>query len=132
MSKPDTRNQLAVILARWELLLAAAEANQDDLCALEHYRAQLKAALEDTRAAHERKLGHVAAARQATQEVRALVRLGRDLAAQLESGVRLLYGRRNPKLREFGVKPLLPRARKKAVPRCAVQGCPLEASATAK
>ena len=132
MSKPDTRNNLAVILARWERLLAGVEANRKELSALEHCRAQLEAALGDAKAAQERRLGHVAAARQGTQEVQALVRLGRDLAAQLDSGARLLYGRRSPKLVEFGMKPLLPRGRKKAVPRCAVQGCPLEASATAK
>src|SRR4051794_29959288 len=132
MSKPDSSNTLDAILAHWERLLAGVEANRDDLPALEHCRAQLEAALGDARVAQERKLGHVAAARQGTQEVKALVRLGRDLAAQLESGVRLLYGRRSPKLGEFGVKPLLHRARKKAVPRCTVQGCPLEASATGK
>jgi len=133
MSKPDSSNTLDAILAHWERLLAGVEANRDDLPALEHCRAQLEAALGDARVAQERKLGHVAAARQGTQEVKALVRLGRDLAAQLESGVRLLYGRRSQKLGEFGVRPLLPRARrKKAVPRCTAQGCPLEASATAK
>ena len=132
MSKPDTRNTFAKIVAHWERLLAGAEANRDDLPALEHCRAQLEAVLGDAKAAQERRLGHMAAARQGTQDVKALLRMGNDVAAQLESGVRLLYGRRSQKLGEFGVKPLLPRGRKKAVPRCAVQGCPLEASATAK
>jgi hypothetical protein len=133
MPSTDPRNTSARIVAYWERLLAGAEANRDDLPALEHCRAQLETVLGDARAAQERRLGHVAAARQGTQDVKALLRLGNEVAAQLESGVRLLYGRRSPKLREFGMKPLLPRARrKKAVPRCTVQGCPLEASATAK
>jgi hypothetical protein len=60
-----------------------------------------------------------------------LLALGRDLAAQLQSGVRLLYGRRSPKLAELGMKVLGSR-KAKAGPRCGVKGCPLEAPATAK
>lgn len=127
----ESKNSFAAIVARWEALLAGAEANRDDLPALEHYRAQLEAALADTRAAHERQLGRVAAARQATQDVRSLLALGRELAAQLESGLRLLYGRRSPKLGEFGMKALS-RSRKRVARGCAVKGCPLEASATGK
>ena len=122
----------AKVLAHWEKLLAGADANRDDLPALELYRAQLEAALADTRAIHERRASRQAEARQATQELRALIRLGRDLAARLESGVRLLYGRRNPKLVEFGMKVLLRGAKPQASRGCSVEGCPLEATATAK
>jgi hypothetical protein len=127
-----SRQSFAKILAHWEKLMAGAEANRDDLPALEPYRAQLAAALADTRATYERRASRQVAARQATQELRALIRLGRDLAARLESGVRLLYGRRSPKLAEFGMKALLRRAKPKAGRGCGVKGCPLEATATAK
>jgi hypothetical protein len=133
MSKQtDSQNSLASILAHWDNLLAGAEANRDDLPALEHYRAQLEAALKDAREVHARRLSHESETRQMTQHLHARIRLGRDLAAQLESGVRLLYGRRSPKLAEFGMKALLPRPRKKDIPGCMMKGCPLEASATAK
>jgi hypothetical protein len=128
----ESKSSFAATVAHWEALLAGAEANRDDLPALEHYRAQLEAALKDAKEIHARRLSHESEARQLTQCFYARLRLGRDLAAQLESGVRLLYGRRSPKLREFGMKALFPRPRKKDVPGCAMKGCSLEASATAK
>lgn len=132
MSKSGPKSSFASIFRHWEALLAGAHANRDDLPALERYRAQLEAALKDTREIHERRLGNESEARRLTQEARALLQLGRDLAAQLESGVLLLYGRRNPKLAEFGMKALPGSRKKKAAPRCKVKGCPLGASATAK
>jgi hypothetical protein len=130
--KTGSQNSLASILAHWDNLLAGAEANRDDLPTLESCRAQLEAALRDTREAHARRESQRVETQKSTSELRALIRLGRDLAVQLEYGVKLLYGRRSPKLAEFGMKPLLPRRRWKAGPGCAVKGCPLEATATAK
>lgn len=127
-----SRHSFAKVLAHWEKLLAGAEANRDDLPALEPYRAQLAAALADTKEAYERRASRQAEARKTTQELRALIRLGRELAARLESGVRLLYGRRSPKLVEFGMKALFRGAKPKARRGCGVEGCPLEATATAK
>lgn len=122
----------AATLSHWEVLLAGATVNRDDLPALEHYRAQLEAVLKEAKETQARRLSHEWEARQMTRDLEVRLRLGRDLAAQLESGVRLLYGRRSPKLGEFGVKALLPKARKKASLGCVVKGCPLEATATAK
>lgn len=120
-------------VAQWETLLAGAEANRDDLPALEHYRAQLEAALKETKEIQSRRHAQESEARQMTQELHARLRLGRELAAQLASGVLLLYGRRSPKLGEFGMKPVpSTRVRKKAASGCVVKGCPLEASATAR
>ncbi len=127
-----SKHSFTTVLAHWEKLLAGAEANRDDLPALEQHRAQLQAALADTREAQMRRLSYWRAAQATTQELHTLARLGRDLAAQLESGVLLLFGRRSPKLAEFGIKALPPRAKPKAGPRCRVKGCPLEATATAK
>jgi len=135
MSKEaKSQHTLQSTLALWERLLAGAAANQDDMPALEHYRAQLEAALADVKAAHARQLGARSETLQATRDLHSLTRLGHDLAAQFQSGVRLLYGRRSPKLAEFGMKALGPRAkaRGKAGPGCAVKGCPLEATATGK
>lgn len=126
-------NAFATTIAHWEALLAGAEVNRDDLPALERYRAQLEAALKEAREIQSRRLNQESEARQMTQDLHARIKLGRELAAQLASGVLLLYGRRSPKLGEFGMKPLpSTRARKKAPSGCVVKGCPLEASATGK
>jgi hypothetical protein len=129
-----SQNSLQSILATWERLLSGAAANKDDLPALEPYRAQLEAALDDVKAAHLERLSHQAEALQETQKLHSLLKLGRDFAARFQSGVRLLYGSRSPKLSEFGMKALGPRAksRGKAGPGCKVKGCPLEATATGK
>jgi hypothetical protein len=131
-SLTGSRHSLAGIFARWERLLAGAEANRDDLPALEPYRAQLAAALADTKEAHERRMSLQVEACQATQDLRARIGIGRELTARLESGVRLSYGRRSPKLVEFGMKTLLRRVKPKARAGCGMAGCPLEATATAK
>ena len=129
MPKPP----FADTIAHWEALLAGADANRDDLPALEHCRAQLEAALKEVKEIQARRLGQELEARQMTRELHARVELGRDLAARLASGVLLLYGRRSPKLGEFGMKAIpSTRARRKAPSGCVVKGCPLEASATAK
>jgi hypothetical protein len=134
MSDPSkTYPSFEAIFAHWEALLAGAEANRESLSALEPFRAQLEAALKDTREVYTRKLDHEQEALEMTQDLHTQVKSGRDVAAQLESGVRMIYGRRSPKLLEFGMKPLLPRVGKKTVdPEEETEGCPPEASATAK
>lgn len=134
MSNPSgSGSALTDFVARWERLLAGAEANEDDMQALERWRSQLEAAVGDLKTACQRRDQLEAEAREATRELRALFGLGRDLASRFESGVRLLYGRRSPKLVEFGMKVLLPRGKKKKAPAgCKVQGCPLEATPTVR
>jgi hypothetical protein len=128
-----SNNSFASIVGHWEALLAGADTNRDDLPALERYRAQLEAAVKEAREIQSRRLNQESEARQMTRELHARIELGRELAARLASGVRLLYGRRSPKLGEFGLKPLpSTRVRKKAASGCVVKGCPLEASATAR
>ena len=129
-----SKTSFASIFGRWEALLAGAEANRDDLPALERCRAQLEAALKEAKEIHVRRLNQEAEARQMTQALHARIELGRDLAARLASGVLLLYGKRSPKLGEFGMKPLPSTkvVRRKAPSGCVVKGCPLEATATAR
>ena len=126
----SSKYSFANVVGHWNNLLAGAEANRDDLPALEQCRAQLEAALRDSREAHARRESLWVKAEKSTAELHALLQLGRDLAAQLESGVKLLYGRRNPKLAEFGMKPLPPKRKPKAPAGCGVKGCPLEATPT--
>lgn len=132
-NRSDSRYSFDATVAHWEALLAGAAANRDDLPALESYRAQLEAALKEAKELQARRISQESEGRRMTQDLHTRLTLGRELAARLESGVRLLYGRRSLKLSEFGMKALLLRgARKKASLGCVVKGCPLEASATAK
>jgi chromosome segregation ATPase len=124
---PD--NSLEGHLAAWERLLAGANANRDDLSVLEPYRGQIEALLAEVQDAYARRESLETQKRQATEDLHRLFRQGRDLVARYQSGARLVYGKQSPKLSELGMKPGRPR---KAVPRCGVQGCPLEATATAK
>ncbi len=130
VEQTESGHSYTATFARWERLLAGAEANQDGLPALRRYISQLQAALADTRAARERQRELRAAAQGATEELQRQITQGCELAARLQAGVRLLYGRRSPKLAEFGMKPLAFRRRRKAG--CGVKGCPLEATPTAK
>jgi hypothetical protein len=124
--------KLASTIITWEQLLAGAEANREDLPALEQYRVQLEAEMADIKAAHARRLALQAESRQATRDLVSFLRRGSDLADRLKSGVRLLYGRRGAKLADFGMKVPRKRGKTKPGPGCQVKGCPLEATATAK
>src|SRR4051794_40326683 len=127
------KTSFATIVAHWEKLLAGADANRDDLPALEHCRAQLEAALKEAQEIQARRLDLEVEARKMTQELYARLGLGRELAARLAAGVLLLYGRRSPKLGELGMKPVSStRVRRKIPAGCVVKGCPLEATATAR
>jgi hypothetical protein len=131
MHRKYPENSLEGHLAVWESLLAGAAANQDDLALLEPYRTRIEALLTEVRDAHARRESLEAQKRRATADLNRLLRQGRDLVARFQSGVQLIYGRQSPKLAELGIKPLGPGPRK-AVPGGNAQGCPLEATATAK
>ena len=129
MDRKYPENSMDGHLAAWERLLAGAEANRNDLSALEPYRAQIEAVLAGVKEAYARRESLDTQKRQATEDLHRLFRQGRDLVARFQSGAQLVYGKQSPKLSELGMKPGRPR---KARPRRSVQGCPLEATATAK
>jgi hypothetical protein len=124
---------LGETLTLWEQLLAGAESNQEDLSALEQYRAQLASEIADVRNVLARRFALQAESFQATRDLRSFLERGSDLAERLQSGVLLHYGRRSPKLAEFGMKVPRPRLKRvKAGPSGKEKGCPLETTATAK
>jgi len=98
-------NSLAGILSDWDGLLAAVEANREDLPHVEPCRVQLEASLMDLRALHARRATLQAELRRSTRDLRDLVAGGRDLAARVRYGVRSRYGFRSDKLTEFGIRP---------------------------
>jgi hypothetical protein len=99
-----SRDGLDSILARWERLLAAAEANRKDVPYLKACRVQLGAEMDYVKALRDRKSALQAEIRQATQDLRVFVGRGKDLASRIEAGARAHYGIRSEKLTEFGIK----------------------------
>jgi hypothetical protein len=99
------RMSFAVITAEWEQLLAAVEANRDDLPQAEALRVQLEASLEDLRALQAQRAALEANRLRATQDLRICFDQGRALASRLREWVRGQYGVRGDKLIEFGMKP---------------------------
>ncbi|HTG35803.1 MAG TPA: hypothetical protein VLB76_23000 [Thermoanaerobaculia bacterium] len=98
-------NSLTGILSDWDGLLAAVEANREDLPYVEPCRVLLEASLTDLRALHARRATLQAELRRSTRDLRDLVACGRDLAVRVRYGVRSRYGFRSDKLAEFGIRP---------------------------
>jgi hypothetical protein len=95
----------AAITADWEQLLAAAEANRDDIPQAEAFRVQLEASLEDFRALHAHRAALEANRLRSTQDLKIALDRGTALAGRIRAWVRGQYGSRNEKLVEFGMKP---------------------------
>jgi hypothetical protein len=98
------------VLSHWERVLAAAEANRKDLPSLEPCRVQLGADIEYVKALQERRAALREEARQATEELKALVARGRELASRIRAGACACYGPQSRKLEEFGIR--VPRTRR--------------------
>jgi hypothetical protein len=99
-----SKDALDPTLGHWERILAAVEANRKDLPYLEPYRVQLGADIECVKALQDRRTALREEALQATQDLKALVARGRDLASRIQAGARAHYGPRSGKLEEFGVR----------------------------
>jgi hypothetical protein len=95
----------AAITADWEQLLAAAEANRDDIPQAEAFRVQLEASLEDFRALHAQRAALEANRLRSTQELKIALDRGVVLAGRIRAWVRGQYGIHDDKLVEFGMKP---------------------------
>lgn len=104
----------ADIVTDWETLLATVAANKDDLQFIDNYRQQLVTELAGAREANMRQSAAQAEAQQATRDLEGFLQRGRDLADHLRFGIKTRYGKRNEKLKEFGLKVFRPRARKKS------------------
>lgn len=113
MSKESLGHHLWV----WEKLAATVEHNAGDLPAAQEYVAILRAAVAEALEAKQRQLALHAAAQQASRDLEAALEKGRDMEARLNRGVFAAYGRKSPKLVEFGLSPRKPTGpRKKKSP----------------
>jgi hypothetical protein len=98
------RTTFATITAEWEQLLAAVEANRDELPQVEAYRVQLEASLEDLRVLQVQRATLEANRLRATRDLKVSLDRGKALAGRLREWIRGWYGS-GDKLIEFGMKP---------------------------
>lgn len=99
-------NNLSVLMAGWEQLLAAVEAHESDLPVLAPYKTFLRQSLDRLRVAKSHQEMLSASRKQATQEVEQRVGESRDLVSRLRSLVKAELGPRDERLKLFGIKPI--------------------------
>ncbi|HEV7667067.1 MAG TPA: hypothetical protein VGS22_00965 [Thermoanaerobaculia bacterium] len=101
----------ADILRDWELLLEAANDNEEALSPAVPVRAALAEALTQVRALKARQDSHGANRQQMTQELADLIFSGKELARRLRGLTKGLLGTRTERLVQFNVTPIRPRTR---------------------
>ena len=100
-----SKESLATTLQQWEQLIAAGEADPAEWSHLQGYRRELQELLENARQLSVRQDALNAAKQQVTRDLDTVKERGRELASLLRMGAHSVYGRRSPKLREFGLRP---------------------------
>lgn len=103
-----SKKSLSDHLAAWEKLWMSIERNAGDLRVCQAHVETLKAAIEEAREAKTRQLTLRAAAQQASRDLEAALAKARDMEARLNQAVFGTYGRKSPKLIEFGLSPRKP------------------------
>lgn len=96
----------------WQTLLVAVRDNAEVLPNIEPQRAALEAALAEVSAIKARQNAHVASRQEATQELKAALVKGRELAIALRGAVKANLGPKSERLVQFRVAPLRRRPRR--------------------
>lgn len=103
---------LADVILEADHSLAACKANAHLLPSIERYRAPLEVAVTGLKALDFQRQTLIADKQKLSQDLKAAVRLVKDLLLHLRAAVRADIGPRSEKLVEFNVAPLRPRSRK--------------------
>jgi hypothetical protein len=111
---PDITS-FAGTLQDWEGLLAALKEQPDLQVILEAERLALEKDLAEARLLKARQEAQIAGRQELTQQIKALVAHGREVAITIRSVARGKIGYRNERLVHFRVAPVRKRARKTAV-----------------
>ena len=98
------KQSFADVMTDWEKLLAAVAANQADLPYIDGYKQQLEVEMTGAKAASLRQSASLAEAQQASRDLEGFLKRGQDLASRIRGGVRIKYGIKGEKLKEFGLK----------------------------
>jgi hypothetical protein len=101
----------ADILRDWELLLEAANDNEEPLAPAAPVRAALAETLTQVRALKAQQDSHGATRQQMTQELSGLIHDGKELARRLRGLTKGLLGTRTERLVQFNVAPIRTRTR---------------------
>lgn len=107
-------NSYADIIRDWEQLLTSARENTETLPSIEIHRLALEQHLEATKATKARQDSHTASRQQATQDLRTMITLGRELAIRLRGAIRADVGPKSELLVQYGLVPLRRRTRRAA------------------
>lgn len=98
------RQAFADVLTEWEKLLMTVAANKDDLPYIDNYKQQLEVEMAGAKDANVRQSTSQAEAQQASRDLEGFLTRGHDLAERIRGGIRIKYGKRSEKLKEFGLK----------------------------
>ena len=101
----------ADILHDWELLLEAANDNEETLSPAAPVRAALAEALTKVRTLKAQQSSHGASRQQMTQELADLIFNGKELARRLRGLTKGLLGTRTERLVQFNMTPIRSRSR---------------------
>jgi uncharacterized coiled-coil DUF342 family protein len=100
-----SKESLATTLHQWEHLLAASEANADELDYLRELREELQDLAEKARKLRGEQDALNARKQQVTRDLDAVKERGREVAVQVRMGIKTRYGFGGEKLIEFGLRP---------------------------
>ena len=106
--KQRKQRTLAVTIAHWEKLLAAAEATSRELPLMEALRVALGSQMEDVKTVRDRRSALQAEISKSTRDLRSFQKRGKTLASRIQALARA-YTVDSGKLNEFGIKPRPPR-----------------------
>jgi len=95
----------------WDSLLTAVRTNSESLPDIERHRSAMELHMEVTREIKARQDSFLAGRQGATQDLKAALTNGRELAIRLRGAVKANIGPRNERLVQFGIAPLRPRRR---------------------
>jgi hypothetical protein len=94
------------ILSTWDQVLAAAQANEEDLAIVAEPRTHLEESVESLRILLSQRARLRSEIQLKTQQIRSLIDSGDDLVRRIRAGARSQYGIHSDKLRELGMTPV--------------------------
>jgi hypothetical protein len=92
-------------LHQWEKILAASEANAEDLRYLQKERTELQEIVERVKHLWNQQAALAAQRQQVTRNLEEAKERGRQIAVRMRNGIRTRYGLKGEKLTEFGLRP---------------------------
>ena len=99
------KESLGKTVDQWERILGATEANEDVRSILARQSRELRGLLKKVRELSKRQAALTALKQQVTRDLQGALDQGREIAAQMRTGLKAQYGFGSEKLTEFGLRP---------------------------